>query len=374
MANLKGVEEFIYVLAAALIILTVLFLLFGLGPLPPAEDVTLAEFPSFGLVGQAVDQASRASALGSFTVGITQRESLKSVPQLQVASSAFGMEMKTYTINIPDYLLSEAERAKISFRIYNTNSYGNLIIKWNGLEFFNEKAGTTDYTIVIGPSYLEETNTLEVLCTGPGLAFWASTVYVMNNFDVDLEYGPATIIPFQLTQTELSTMNRMELGFSGTADSALGIEVNGNPVYNSKPSGYENIVFSPSNVPLNVGNNMLTFSTSPGTATLSNVELSFFLTTNLVTRSRDFNMTDIQMLYLEQGTMQGKVEYDIEAVSAQGSIQVMLNDRVLNAPMPQEGTNTVYFGADQAREGENTLAFSGTGQFDIGDVEVLLVR
>jgi len=371
MKKLKGVEEFVYVLVAAIIVLVVLMLIFSWGPMPTEEYVSVAQFSLIGSIGYVIGEPSRIEPLGSFTVGITQTETLKSVPQLQVIAGVLGGDIISYDIDVPDYMLPVTEKVKINFRVYDTNQYGNLIIKWNGLEFFNELAGLTDYSLVIGPEYVEESNTLEIQCTGPSaFMFWASTVYTLQDFEVEAEYGPATMIPFQLTQTELGSLNKVELVFTGTADSTLNIKVNENSVYNLKPSGSVEVEFSPSTVPLSVGNNIVSFNIGTGTANLQNVELKVYLTTNIVTRTRSFNLTQTQYTYLQQNTMQGVIEYEIEDIIAQGNIEIKLNGHVLNTPLPQEGTNTVYFDADEAQEGDNTLGFTGTGEFDIGTVSV----
>ncbi len=372
MAMLKGVEEFVYVLAAAIIVLLVLGLIFAWVPIPSAESIKIAEFSGIGTIGYIPSEPSRTEALGSFVVGQTQTETLKSVPQVYVSAGLFGSGYESYDIEIPDYMLDAAENVKIGFKVYNTNQYGNLVIRWNGLEVFNEKAGLTDYSVTISSDYLEEDNTLEIFCTGPGFAFWASTVYLLHDFEAELEYGPATMIPFQLTQAELGSLNRIGLSFIGTADCLLSIDVNGNGIYTSKPSGVEEAEFSTSTVPLNTGNNIISFSTVTGTANLQNVMLDIYLATNLVTRTRDFNLTDIQYMYLQQDTMQGKIEYSIDEVGAQGSLEVRLNGHVLNTPIPEEGENMVYFDSSEAQEGDNTLSFTGTGQFEIGDVTVWL--
>jgi len=367
---MKGIEEFIFVFIAAAVVLAVMMLLFAWGPMPTEEYTALAEFSSLGTIGYVLNEPSRTVPLGSFTVGITQTETLKSVPQISVSAGTTSADAESYTIAIPDYMLSVTERVNLRFRVYDTNLYGNLIIRWNGMDMFNEQAGMTDYSLSIPSQYVEESNSLDILCTGPGAMFWASTVYVLRDFVLEAEYGPATMIPFQLSQSEMGSLNKLELSFTGTADSMLSIRVNENAIYNQKPSGYVLAEFSPSTVPLAAGNNVISFSTGSGTASLQNAELKVYLATNLVTRTRGFNLTETQYTYLQQNTMQGVIEYDIDAINSQGSLEIRLNGHVLNTPLPQQGTNTVHFDDDAAQEGENTLSFTGTGQFEIGTVKV----
>jgi hypothetical protein len=369
---MKGMEEFMYLFVIAVAVLAVLMLVFSWGPIPTDEYITIAEFSSIGTIGYVLEDPSKTVLFGSFVVGETQTEVLKYVPRVHVSTSSTSRVAETYNIDIPDYMLPVLAKVTIDFGIFDTNQYGNLIVEWNGMEFYNDLAEFTDYSLIIPAQYIERSNILEVSAAGPGALFWASTVYILSDFEVEALYGPSTLKSFQLTQAELGSLNRIRLSFSGASNSPLVVKVNDNTVYSSTPSGLVDIEFSSSTVPLGIGNNVISFNTATesGTAILNDVRLDTYLVTSLLTRTRNFNMTETQHTYLQQGTMQGVIEYNIESINSQGTLEIKLNGHVLSTPIPQEGSNTVYFSSGAAQEGDNTLSFTGTGQFDIGMVEV----
>jgi hypothetical protein len=190
---------------------------------------------------------------------------------------------------------------------------------------------------------------------------------------VNLEYGPAKLISFEIFPRELEAWNKGEVSFYSTGSGALSIKINGKEIYNQRPGITNTVGFEYNDAPLKVGNNIISLSCPDGVLNLQDVNLKVFLLTNEVVRTRDFNITSVYYNFLKQGK-KGRIDYKIDSITREGTLRIKLNNRALSVPAPITGLNSVYFTADHANEGENTLEFSGTGSWYISDVGVGVER
>ncbi len=378
MRQLKGVEDFIYVLAVALILILVFAAISALWPVGPGGgvvgNVSIAEF-SLGGVGYSGDYEASSITLGSFSVGETQTENLRTAPQLSLSSSLLGSKKETFSINVLSAYQDSLRDVLISFDVFETNQYGDLVVKWNGNEFYRGRASPRDYSIVIDKSSVKSMNTLEIYCDGPGLIFWASTVYTLRNFNVDLEYGPSKIFAFTLSQGEIEAWDRGEVSFYGfgTGDK-LTLEVNDVEIYEQAPSGSTTITFNYTSAPLRVGQNLLTIKTDTGVFTLQNAVFKIFLLTNLVAKQRTFELDSDQYARLAEQGYAGVIEFKVDSIERSGVLDVELNRNDLAVPLPRTGWNNITFTDAEASIGTNTLEFSGNGYWDISEVKVRLEK
>ncbi len=380
MNRMKGADDFLIVLTIA-IILIVVFALFSLlvpyQPAPPPgvnETIVVSQF-KIGTVGFAADFQAKSASLGSFNVGEVQTEGLKSVPQITVSAGLLGGESQAFDINVDDVYLETIRGVKISFDVYETNQYGDLVVTWNGKEFYRGKAAPREYTIDISPDYVKNSNELKIYCDGPGLMFWASTVYTIRNFDVGLEYGPDKFFSFKLLSSEISAFNRGEINFIGTGSTGrMEIKVNGVNVYDGLPSGVVNARFNFSTVPLNIGDNIVTFKGIGGVFNLQNANIKIYLSKNEIVRSREFNISGSEYEWLNEGRYRGRISFDVLSILRGGSLDIKLNGKPLNVPQVRAGENRAYFSVSDVNAGRNELVFSGTGYFDIDNVEIELER
>jgi hypothetical protein len=367
------VDDFAYVLVAAVIIIAVLLAIFalippgGIGIVTQVENFTLG---GVGFTGENMDSVS----FGSFRVGDVNTETLKSVPQIQVSSSYLGGSSDKEEVRILNAFVPLAREATITFRVYDsTPAYGNLIIKWNGLELYKNGASKGIYTLHIDRQYIKEINSLEISADGPGAYFWASTAYVLRDFTVKLDYGTMKLLPFVLSSKDLDTFKNGALEFSSSGAGRLTVKVNGAQVFSAVPASSESVKFDLFNSGINPGNNMITMSVQGDPVSLQNVILKIFLSTDNLVKERTFSLPKDKFDLFSQG-YRGKIELDVNSITKQGSMSIRLNDKELNVPTIEKGTNTVLFTADQAMEGSNTLKFSGTGGWDVGEVRILLER
>ncbi len=372
---MKGVDDFLYVLAIALGLIVILSAVAVFMPSTPGGsggNQTVADF-TLGTIGYSEDEP-RSSSLGTFTVGETQQESLRDVPQLEISASLFSASREELNIMVPDYLMDSMRDVLVTFRVHETNQYGNLRIKWNGMEVYSDNPPRGEVSFKIQPNYVRESNSMEIECDGPGFAFWASNVYTLREFDVSLEYGPARHIAFTMMPGEIETLSRGELSFIGFGDSDLRVKINGYKLWEKTPDGVETVVFNYTGAPLKTGDNIITLECPGGEVTLNNAKLDLYVLTNQVTRSRTFELTESQYDLLDNQGYTGEVRYDVDAVNRPGRLDVSLNDEDLEVTLPFRGWNSVPFTTDEAQEGLNTLEFSGTGYWDIGEVRIVLVR
>lgn len=371
-------DDFIWVFIAAVIVLIIVALagLYmgggGAGPAAPVSNYTLLLNDSLGRVGFTGSSPIRTEDIGSFIAGEPQIENLKSITELEVATSLIGMEKREYTIGVQEEILPEVREVKISFDVDETNLYGNLVIKWNGKEVFNKKASVGHYSLVMEKDVVKTANSLEIYAEGPGLLFWASSIYALKDFRVNQVSGLAKIYVFSLSSGERNNFDKGEISFElgkRSPGNKLLIEVNGITVFFKEPSLAEKVSFTYDDVPpdiLKAGNNNLVFSTETGSFNIMNAKLSIYSLTNIQVRKRSFDM-DSDMLE-EFGI--GILEIRVGKIVKDGDFQVKINSQELAGPALNEGLNSIIFGKDLLQEGRNDIEFSGTGAFDIPQVRI----
>ncbi len=371
----KGVEDFLYVLIAAVVIMIAFAFITPLVPtgVQPGEMVEMEEF-TLGSVGFIEEVPAKSITLGSFTVGMTQVETIRSFDRMEVQSSMFGRQGQKYTVVIPEWYKDLMEDVKIDFRVDSTNMYGNLVVKWNGRTVYQDEAHPRTYHVEVDKEYVENTNSLEVYCEGPGIMFWASTVYRLKDFKVNLEYGPIKLVPFEIFHNELQTFKKGEISFYAVGDAKLNIKVNGVSIYDQVPAGADSVEFQFTDVPLNLGDNILSFSTVGGPVQMFDTRLKVYLLANEISRKRTFDITAEEYNSLKQAIGKGRIEYVIDNVAREGSMRIRLNGNDLAVPVPVEGTNIVYFTSSQAQEGNNEVEFSATGSFSVSTVRIGIER
>lgn len=363
-------DDFIYVLSAGLIVLVFAFILSGLGPwISPGDYQTSVINFTVGNAGVMSDAPTRTDSFESFVVGEVQSYELKAIPQFMVGTSWLGANLQKYNIIVPEWYLEDIRSIRITFNVYDTNKYGNLVLKWNGLEVEKEVLGKGRQEIIIEPEVVKGSNNLEVYAEGPGLFFWASTVYVLRDFTVNVEYGPKKIIPFQILGSELEAFSKGEIEFYATdTTSELTIKVNGVEIFDEVPRGPEKAEFDYVDVPLKAGTNILSLSTE-GYVNLHDVDLNLYLLTNEAVRVRRFTVTDEQYGLFDYG-YKLIVNFDVEEIAREGSLNVRLNDKTVRVGSVDEGMNSVIFDKDEVIKGENEIGFSGTGGYVIGEASI----
>ena len=369
------VDDFAYVLVAAVIIIAVLLAIFAL--IPPGGIGIETGIGNFTLGGVGFTGENMETVpFGSFRLGDVNTETLKSVPQIQVSSSYFGGSTYREDVKILSAYVPLAREATITFRVHDsTPAYGNLIVKWNGMEVYKNGASKGVYTFHISRQSLYEVNSLEISADGPGAYFWASTTYVLRDFRLNLDYGSIKLLPFVMGSSELETFKNGAIEFSNPygGTGRLTVKVNGAQLFSATPGASESIKFDLFNSGITPGNNMITMSTQGDSFQLNDVTLKIFVSTDNLMKERTMDIPQASFDLFSQG-YRGRIELDVDSITRQGSMSIRLNGHDLSVPQIQKGTNVVFFSATEAVEGDNTLKFSGTGGWEVGEVRVLLER
>jgi hypothetical protein len=333
---------------------------------------SLASF-DLGKVGLSDTEVSRTLKFGSFTLGQDQEQALKEMSSLAVSQGYFGSDPKKFDIAVDQNVLNNIKDVKISFGMGETNLYGNLIIKWNEKVVFDKLANLNHYDVVIPPEDVKDSNTLELTAATPGLYFWAATSYVLQDFAVAAEYGPEKFASFKIYPTEIEGWNKGVLRFyTNKAEGAqLTIKLNGQAIYSAtSPDSLVTKEYQYSEIgnAIRIGDNVLSFK-STGSLELSDVEFIIRLASGSATKERDFNLTKADKNLLA-GNGKGRIEFDVDSVYRQGVLNIKINSNQLSLQTVREGKNTVDFANSDVFEGANTIAFSGTGSWDISNVKV----
>ncbi len=378
---MKGIDDFVWVLAIALVLVVIFMAVAAVVPFNPAIPANqtanltipagaIATFSQLGFVGYSSSYTGQTSSFGSFAVGQPQTDNLKKAAQLDICAGIWCNRQQELPVSVPAYYMDTIRGVKISFAVYDTNQYGDLVVKWNGKEFHRGRSAPQDYLITIDGEYVKDSNTLQVYADGPGLMFWASTIYTLRDFRADVEYGPAHINTFTLSQSELSAWNGGELSFYGSGGPGqLRIRSNGYVVYQDAPSGQVSIPLNYSNANPRLGENLIVFDAiGGGVFSLSNVQLRLYLMTNQIVKSKTFQLSAADYDNLGQG----RITFIVNSVQRDGEMTIRLNGKSLSVPSPSVGTNIVYFTSAEAAQGSNTLEISGSGYWDIGDMTITI--
>lgn len=331
----------------------------------------LASF-ELGKVGVSQSEVTRAIKFGSFTLGQTQSESLREMSSLSASKSYVGADTKNFDVNVDDNILNNIKDIKISFDMGDTNLYGNLIIKWNDKVVFDKLANLNRYDVIIQPADVKESNTLEVSASPPGMYFWASTYYTLNNFAVAAEYGPEKFMSFRVYPNEIESWSKGVLRFYTTSGQSgeIRAKLNGADIYSS--TNPEHVVvkefqYSELGNMLKIGDNVLSFK-STGVMELDDVEFDVVMSAGSTTSERGLSVTKDDMALLAKG--KGRIQYSVDNVYKQGILSIKINTNQLNVQTVRSGNNTVDFAAGDVFEGANTISFAGSGSWDISNVKV----
>ncbi len=362
------------IIAIVLIILLAVSAYFPYYPegLPP-EIRVIHEF-SAGTIGFSDNYVSRTQDFGSFGVGLPQKESLKTVPMMEITAGLFGSTSEQFSITVPDYIIEWMKGGEISFDIDDTNSYGNLVITWNGAVVYDKKGGAGTRTVTLSQSQIKQDNTVQISAQGPGMMFWAATAYTLRDFEVSAEYGPAKFLDFSVSQDELESMDRFDLSwFTASRSGTLLVKVNGEQIYSGTSERLESVEFTDTSLlsaSIAPGKNRLAFMAVNGSFELQDVIMRTYVSKDQRTIRERFELNEAQLNSLKASG--GVVKMYVEEVENPGDLRIKLNEQSAGTASARAGWNSVPFEADLLEVGSNWMEIGGTGTFDVGEVTVEL--
>ncbi|NOX71347.1 MAG: hypothetical protein GXO64_01475, partial [Candidatus Micrarchaeota archaeon] len=263
-----------------------------------------------------------------------------------------------------------------SFNLKRTNQLGNLVIKWNGYELFDDVANLNHYDLEVPPERIMDDNHLEISCAGPGWMFWQTNFYELKNFIVYAEYGPEMVVPFDLSIDELERWDKAEFSFFVTGDdeATILIKLNGDVIYSGNDAG-EKVLFDVNytSADLKPGTNLMAFVSEGGKVRLHNAKMKIKTFGNdeaVLEKTIDISGND----YTYVSRHGAYLDVKIKEILKNGMLTISINGKKINVPISAIGKTSVFVDSTKFMEGQNAIEFSGTGAWIIENIKIYTKR
>ena len=193
-----------------------------------------------------------------------------------IRRSIFSNEPRYFTFNLDNP--KSVEDIKLGFAISINKGTLNIIFNGQSISVINDGQSKL---IDIPPELLSEKNVVEFQVSSPGIFFWSTNEYLIDNFkiigNVVNSEGLEAHSNFILQKAEFNKLEESALSFyvdCAKVDSPLEIEVNGNNIYSSIPScggSLGKIEFEPNFLKENL--NKLKFKTKSGNYFIDRIKI-----------------------------------------------------------------------------------------------------
>lgn len=211
----------------------------------------------------------------------TSGQLLKGIPSIFVKNALFDKEQAVHTTSF-DIDKKSTTNVMISFTV--KDHYGPLIISLNDREIFNGEVDGNKF-LRISDSDIYSTNTLEFSVPNPGVMFWNSNKYSIENVqitgDVTDYTSSSSTQKFTITQTEKDNLESATLYFRPICTLSevgpLSIELNRRTIFNSIADCGTRSFASLDINEINAGSNELKFSVEKGSYLLDNLMVKIAL-------------------------------------------------------------------------------------------------
>lgn len=285
MRNKRGQATGAAILVAIIAVLIVLYILF----LPPEErravleeeeeggegvvtlnmiNVSLLEDVPGRLDYIAQDEVEHAIPTVNLNL-IVQPRVLKSIDSLYIQKSLFGQEKSNITFSVDEP--ANVENMLLNFKV--RESKGRLMVILNGHKLFDSVIRTVNIEPIRLTEYLQKDNSLVLAVSSPGIAFWSSNRYSLEDLtitgDILSKEGQTSKNMFILSSIEKNNLEKAWLKFMPECKvnevGKLTVWINDYEIYSAVPDcGMPTpaIEFAP--YYLRAGENMLRFKTELG--------------------------------------------------------------------------------------------------------------
>jgi hypothetical protein len=213
-----------------------------------------------------IDHAIPNTHLFTRTAGLV----LEQKPAISVSRSIFSSVESDFSFDIAD--LQNTKNVLLSFNI--ARAKGQLMIFLNGEQIFSKEITTPNVDPITLPARsLKATNTITLQTSSPGLAFWRTNDYQIENIqvtgDVTRTESQRSKSVFLVSQVEFNNLDSAKLRFQADCDidfaGPLDIWVNEFNVYSAVPDcGIGRLSMEFPATYLNSGQNDLTMSINRG--------------------------------------------------------------------------------------------------------------
>jgi hypothetical protein len=214
----------------------------------------------------------------------TEAQVIKSISSIYIKNALFDKEKATYEFNF-DIEKSATENVVLSFNV--KDHYGPISITLNNKTIFSgEITSNNPKPISLDKNDLQDSNTIKFSVQNPGVMFWKSNTYTIENLqvtgDVTDYSNSAAVQYFSLTQAERENLDTVTLYFRPVCTISnvgpLEIDLNRRVIFNSVADcGTRSFAILDKNMILQ-GSNELRFSTNKGSYLLDNLDVKVTLT------------------------------------------------------------------------------------------------
>lgn len=234
-----------------------------------------------GMLSTLQDLEDEKTIPNIFLVETTNAKVLEQINPFIVRNGVFDKKTKRIDFELEDP--DNTDNVILSFIVKKRK--GTLTITLNGAAIFeNELTSDIIEPVKLNRRSLGKTNTLEFSVSSVGFKFWTTNEYSIDNIKIigditDTSKQESTNI-FTISESELSSMNRVELKFIPYCSNVnevgtLDIFINNKKLFSSVPPcddrPYSQSV--PKNV-LNNGENNIVFKTSKGSYSIEQIRIS----------------------------------------------------------------------------------------------------
>jgi len=385
----KGQASAAAALIAIITVLIVLYILF----IPPAERESLLE-------GEEVEEGEGVSAVEENETlllespgridFLSQKTIDHAVPTIHIFTRTEGLILEEKASIYIKKSLFSSKQANVSFRVSdlaNTENIvlsgainegqGRLVIRLNGNEIFNSEVRGNIPAIDLPKKWLKTDNILGFSVSSPGIAFWGTNEYSLENVrvtaDVTSVEAQSSRNLFLVSATEKNNLERVMLKFvpDCTDDSGrLDIYINEYNIYSAVPDcggGRMSLEFSPAY--LKIGENELVFRINEGDYYLGHITIQSELKT-IDFPVYYFELTDEEYTEVEEGEAKVLVRLDFVDYTEEKRGEIVLNGHVYGF-----STRDIYWEediSDDVVRDNNGIQIRPRTTLDIRNLEVIL--
>ncbi len=378
-------DEFMFVLLAGLLMIIVMLFAWGVPEENGENETYIEDFTGTFTVGSGLAEAPKTMRFGDFEVSYALgSDEIATKGNIEIKRNIIS-ETKQRIGGRIDEDMNLVNSGYITIDILDTNSAGKLIVKVNDNTVYNAVAYPGRLDIQVDKSYLTDYNILEISTTIPGLKFWSSSIYKIENVEFGINFfgNKEMFDTFELYRSELDNLEYGEITFEVEGQEGSGdllIKINNYRVFKGVPSHDFSEKFYKYDVGLISGYNTIAFSCDKGvTYDLDDVELYiFYKEEEYETRTFSFKVTSGDYKKLKSGD-KGKIKFYIEDCNYDGDLKLYTTDvskdrhnLVTIDDYEEEEYKTVYFDENDVDIGTNKLTFEATdeGIFTLSNLEI----
>ena len=381
----QKMDEFIFVLLAGLLMIIVMLFAWGVPEETGDNETNIENMTGTFIVGTQVTHTPKIIRFGDFEVSYALgSDEIVTKGNIEIKRNIIS-ETKQRIGGRIDENMDIVTSGYITIDILDTNSAGKLIVKVNDNVVYNKVAYPGRLNIEVDKSYLKDYNIIELSTTIPGLKFWSSSVYRIENIEFGIKfYGNKEMFnTFQLDKNDLEDFEYGEINFKTKKHEGLGdllIKINNYRVFEGVPSYHFSQKFDKYDVGLVNGQNTISFSCDKGTSySLDDVELNIFYkeTTNKV-KTYSFKITSSDYNKLKSGN-KGKITFYIVDSNYLGNLKLYITDSYGDKhniatieDYEIDEYKSVSFDKDDVSIGTNKLTFEATsdGLFTLRNLNI----